>query len=287
MAKLVIPCVTPFRNGVFDLKSFRKLMKYASDNDFDGVFVLGSTGGFAALDFRLHRKIIKLVADEIPDKMEKYAGISRSDLPETLELAREAEKAGFQRMVAINPFYHRYSEASLVRFFSRIASSIRGDLYLYNNPALSGHSLSAKLVEKMMKQYDTIKGIKDSSGNLEHFRELLGIRGLEVFQGKDSLLADSLKLGATGGVCSSSNFCLNTLNIAKGRSEGYTSSMKLSKLMDIISRYDIPSVHNYLFRRLLLGEKEPSNYMPEPFLDLQNPPEPEEISEYLELPAMK
>ena len=287
MPKLIIPCVTPFHNGVFDLKAFKKLMKYASESGYDGVFVLGSTGGFAALDFRLHRKLIRITVDEIPEELEKYAGISRSDLPESLELAKEAEKAGFQKIVAINPFYHRYSEASIVRFFSRIASSIKGELYLYNNPALSGHKLSASLVENLMKQNESIRGIKDSSGEMQHFKELLEIPDLEVFQGKDVFLADSIKMGASGGVCSSSNFCLNTLNIAKGRSEGHLSNQKTAKLMQIISRYDIPSIHNYLFRLFVLGEKEPDNYMPEPFLDLQNPPSSEEILEYIELPLMK
>ena len=284
MGKLIIPCITPFHNGFFDIKSFRKLMKYTRNSGYDGVFVLGSTGGFAALDFKLHRKLIHTMYSEIPDDLEKYVGISRSNLPETLELLREAEKTGFQKLVAINPFYHRYSGASIVRFFSRIAASVRSDLFLYNNPSLSGFNISPELIEELAKKYESIRGIKDSSGDMEQFSQLLRLQDMEVFQGKDILLWDSVRKGAAGGVCSSSNFSLNALNIAKGRNNTIEAKIKMENLMKIVSSYDIPAVHHYLFRRIILGDPEPQNYMFEPFLDLQNFHSLDRIMELIELP---
>ena len=283
MAKIIIPMITPFSKGELDRGTLRKFISYAFENGFDGLFPGGSTGGFASLSMSQHKRILSEVIEESTG-LELFAGICRNNIEESLELGKYAIDLGYHDLVSINPYYHKYSQKSTLNYFSLLLESLDSDFYVYNNPSLSGSELTPKMVLELKEQHSNLVGMKDSGNNFEIFREFLKIKGLKVFQGKDAMLKESIESGAVGGVCSTANFALNTMLIAKGKSQADEASVRTKELVKTVSGYEVPAIHNYLFRKLILGEENPENYMNAPFVDLDPLPQLEAFRKYSFLP---
>ncbi len=279
-ASLIIPMITPFRDNHLDRDALDRFLEYASKNRYDGIFAGGSTGGFASLSFEQHQKLLEWVMEDA-EGVELYAGITRSSLVETLHMGKIASDLGYGNLVAINPFYHKYSQESIYRFFDSILDAFDVNVFAYNNPSLSGTEIQPDTLRKLRDAHENLTGIKDSGAEMKQFREFLKIKGLKVFQGKDALLLDSIREGARGGVCMSSNFCLNTLRIAKGHKDSERISQMTRDLVAMVTSYETPTVHNYLFRKYIAGEKEPRNYMNMPFADLKETPPEKRLRELM------
>lgn len=277
--KIIIPALTPFRNQQIDPDAVEIMAEYAKKNGFDGLFAGSSTGGVAALSYKKHKEVLKTYIDKISGNVTPLAGISRNDLDETTSLGREAVDFGYKTIVLINPYYHNYSDKTFLSYFGSVLESVDADFYLYNNPGLTGRNLKPEVVSALHDKYPNVKGVKESSGDLDTFSKFLAIKGLEVFQGKDTLLYDAMKMGASGGICSSANFSLNTLKIAKNMHDVQESAKKIKDLMTIVSAYENPVIHNYLFRKYIAGET-PSGYMRRPYSDLDSLP-PDSIKNLL------
>lgn len=275
--KIVIPMITPHRKNSLDIEALKSLMEYAGSKGFDGLFAASSTGGCASFSYGQHFRVLRAVFNGAPG-VKLFANVSRNDLEESLEMLKDAEELGYDNFVCINPYYHKYSESSMYRYFSSIAEATSGKVYIYNNPALTGNTVTPELMEKLRAQYSNVAGIKDSGGDLKAFQKFVEIEGLEVYQGKDHLLQESLAMGAYGGVCSTSNFSLNTLHVAhmEGDASGYTD--KISKVTEVMKKCEVPAFHNYMFRLFVLREQNPVDYMNWPFADLVNPPAYDEVS---------
>lgn len=268
---IIIPMITPHRKGALDTEALEGLLEYASLNRFDGVFAASSTGGCASLSYKRHLEVIGEVMKRASG-LKLFANISRNDLEETLDMMKDAQDIGYENLVAINPYYHRYSQGSMENYFSEIAARTSGNLYLYNNPSLTGLTLTPEVVSAVSSQHSSVRGIKDSGGDLDKFREFLNIPGIEVYQGKDHLLEESIGLGAFGGVCSTSNFSLNTLHVAHDEGDVAEYTRRIVKVTEVMKQHEVPAFHNYMFRKFVLGEESPADYMNRPFSDLKNPP---------------
>ena len=283
MSKIIIPMITPFSDGEIDAHVIRKFVEYATVNGFDGLFPGGSTGGFASLPMKQHEQVLSEVIDESANLL-LFAGICRNNIIETIELGRNAIDMGYTNLVIINPYYHKFSEISVEKFFRDAIEALDSNIYLYNNPSLSGFTIQPELVSRLKADYSSLVGMKDSGDNIRTFRKYLEIADLEVFQGKDALLLDSLKSGAAGGVCSTANFSLNTLKIARNSGNAADISAKTGELVELVSRFEVPAIHNYLFRKLILKENRPKSYMNSPFSDLEPYPDLSGFLKYSILP---
>ena len=87
-------------------------------------------------------------------------------------------------------------------------------IYLYHIPQVSGVGLSIDLVSKLKKSYpDIVVGIKDSSGDWENTKSLVGIDDLTVYPGAELPVIQAIKLGAPGCISATAN--LNGGDISK------------------------------------------------------------------------
>lgn len=284
MAKIIIPMITPFFRNDLDRETIRKFISYATENSFDGLFPGGSTGGFASLSLEQHKALLSEVVNESTG-LDLFAGICRNNLDETIELGKFAMDLGYHNLVSINPFYHKYSVNSTMNYFRILLEKLDSDFYVYNNPSLSGSALTPTMVADLKDEYSGLVGMKDSGNNFEIFKEFLKIKGLKVFQGKDAMLRESIEIGAAGGVCSTANFALNTMLIAKGKPQTNDASIKTVELVKLVSGYEVPAIHNYLFRKLIMKENHPERYVNEPFVDLDPQPDLEAFRKFTFLPG--
>ena len=120
--------------------------------------------------------------------------------------------------MTLPPFYFKdVPDQGLVDYFGALVAAIsRPDtkVYLYHIPQVAGVGIPVDVVRTLHQRFpDTIVGIKDSSGDWDNTRALLGIEGLIVYPGSELPLIEALDLGAPGCISATAN--INAAAIAE------------------------------------------------------------------------
>jgi 4-hydroxy-tetrahydrodipicolinate synthase len=111
--------------------------------------------------------------------------------------------------MTLPPFYYKgVSEDGLYRHFVALLEAIGPDarIYLYHIPPIAVVGIPVTLAARLHREFpEHIVGIKDSSGEWDNTRELLGIDGLIVYPGSEMPLMEALELGAPGCISATAN----------------------------------------------------------------------------------
>ena len=145
-------------------------------------------------------------------------GTGLCNFPDTVMISKHALDLGCHGVMTLPPFYFKgMSDEGLFDYFEKLIEEINHSklkIYLYHIPQVSGVGLSIDLVSKLKKSYpDIVVGIKDSSGNWENTKSLLGIDDLVVYPGAELPVIEAIKLGAPGCISATAN--LNGGDISK------------------------------------------------------------------------
>ncbi len=111
-------------------------------------------------------------------------------------------------MVLAPPYYFPLEQKELARYALRIAGESPLPLFLYNMPALAGSVFEPQTARSLL-DCPAIVGIKDSSGDLDYFEQLLAVArerpDWSVLIGPEHLLAETVQRGGSGGVHGGAN----------------------------------------------------------------------------------
>ena len=111
-------------------------------------------------------------------------------------------------MVLATPYYFPAGQTELTAYVERIAQELPLPLMLYNMPALTKVWFDIDTLRRLA-DIETIVGVKDSSGDLDYFTQLVALREVRndwsIMLGPEHLLVDAMRLGADGGVCGGAN----------------------------------------------------------------------------------
>ena len=264
---IITPMITPVNNGKIDYDAIKYLIKHLEKNGIEGIFPGSSTGAFTLFTLNEHKEILEFVAKN-STKIKLLAGISRNNIEEKLEIGKFANSLGYEAAVIITPFYLKFNQEDLYNYYSIIAKNLDMDIFIYNNPELSGNYIEPITISKLMDEYGNIVGIKDSTGDLRkfnlYFTEIP--KGKYIFQGRDDLLLPSLILGASGGVCGTSNFSslIHEIYLTKDLEK----HKKIVKAMNILKKYNNSVSYNYLFYKMVMN-KELERYTKDPYAPLK------------------
>jgi 4-hydroxy-tetrahydrodipicolinate synthase len=212
---IIPPIVTPMHaDESIDLKTLRIHIDWLIGHRVHGIFVLGTTGEFYALDDSEKQAVTAAAVEHCRGRSPVYTGTGAESLREVLRLTKMAEREGVRGVSVITPYFIKPSQAELVDHFRAVAESTSLDVILYNNPATCGGvSIEPDTVAKLA-EVPNIVGIKDSSGDLQNTIELIKRTPPEfsVLMGRDTLLLAALLFGAKGAIPATCNiapeFCV-------------------------------------------------------------------------------
>jgi 4-hydroxy-tetrahydrodipicolinate synthase len=197
----IVAIVTPFKdNGEIDVDAFDRLIDWHLANGTNGLVVCGTTGETPALtgdeDAFLIERAVKRVRGRIP----VIAGTGSNSTQECIKYSRKAEAIGVDAVLVVGPYYNKPTEKGMYMHFATVAESIDVPIILYNVPGRTGSKISVDNAIKLAKSYENIVGIKEASGDLALFTELIAQRpdGFLVYSGDDFLAASANVLGADG-----------------------------------------------------------------------------------------
>ena len=141
--------------------------------------------------------------------------------PTPSSLTKHAIQIGCAGALTLPPFYYKQvSDDGLFQYFASLIDGVADErlrLYLYHIPPMAIVSFSLALVEKLIAKYPGIVvGIKDSSGDWAHTKELIerfGRFAFDVFPGSESYLLAALQIGAAGCISGMTNVSAESLQM--------------------------------------------------------------------------
>jgi len=202
----VVPIVTPCKlNGELDLAGFNTVCQEMLSAGVRGIFVAGSTGRGPWFSRKDRERICRAAADQVNGAVPLLAGCIALGVPEMLENACAMADNGAQIVIVTVPGYFHYSQAEVEKIYLKFADVSPIPVIVYDIPEFTNVQFANDMVVRLAS-HGNIIGFKDSSADFERFKGL--VKSLEAFpdyylmQGKENLIADSLRLGASGFIVS-------------------------------------------------------------------------------------
>lgn len=192
--------ITPFAaDGSVDYDGAKQLALALLDSGSDGVVVVGTTGESPTLT---HEEKLRLFADvksAVGSRGAVIAGTGTNNTAESVELTREAERAGVDGVLAVTPYYNKPPQEGLYQHFQAIAEATSLPLIMYNLPGRTAINMTAETTVRL-SQIDNVVGIKESSGDFGQIARIVeGAReGFRVWSGADEDTLPMLSVGCYG-----------------------------------------------------------------------------------------
>ena len=206
---IIPPMVTPLvERDMLDVPGLEQLIEHILAGGVHGLFILGTTGETPSLSHRLRHELIERVCTQVRGRVPVLVGITDTSFVESVEIARKAAQVGAQALVLAPPYYFPTGQPELLEYLTHLVSELPLPLFLYNNPGRPQPAFEPKTV-RAAADMPGIVGLKDSSTSMIYFRQvqhLLEDRpDFALLIGPEQLLAESVLLGAHGGVCGGAN----------------------------------------------------------------------------------
>jgi 4-hydroxy-tetrahydrodipicolinate synthase len=202
----VVPIVTPCNlDGKLDLDGFCSVCDEMLQVGCKGIFIAGTTGRGPWFNLNERIKLCRAAADQINGTVPLFAGCTSLGLPGMLENARAMADAGAQISVATVPTYFHYNQTEIETIYSKFADASPLPVIVYDIPEFTNVKLATAMVLRLAR-HGNIIGFKDSSADMARFKQL--VEALQSFpdfylmQGKENLIAESLRIGASGFIVS-------------------------------------------------------------------------------------
>jgi 4-hydroxy-2-oxoglutarate aldolase len=237
------PITTPFdEKGNLLMEELAANIRQLNASRLRGYLVLGTNGEFRSLSTPEQMEVLRTVVKTASSDKVIMAGTGAESTSVSIELCEQAARIGAHYGSLITPFFFakKMTDKPLIQHFVQVADRSPIPVLLYNNPGVTGVTVSTSLV-KEVSSHPKIVGMKDSSpGNLSAY--ILHARpGFSLLAGSANFFFTGLLMGATGGVLSLADAfpepccLLYDLGIANKLKEGRELQFQLMELNQKVS----------------------------------------------------
>ncbi len=191
--------VTPMTpDGAVDYEGAGTLAAYLVDEmRNDGLVISGTTGESPTTTDPEKEQLLRSVLDAVGDRATVLAGVGTNDTAHTIELARQAERAGAHALLAVTPYYNKPPQAGLERHFTALADATSLPVALYDIPGRTGVPIATETLVRLA-EHPRIVAVKDAKGDLGAGSEVMARTSLVFYSGDDMLNLPWLSVGAAG-----------------------------------------------------------------------------------------
>ncbi|QDH78245.1 dihydrodipicolinate synthase family protein [Echinicola soli] len=206
---IVPPMITPLvDDNQLDVPGLERLINHIIAGGVHGLFILGTTGESTSLSYEIRHELVKRTCEMVDRRVPVLVGITDTAATESLRLAETAANAGAAAVVAAPPYYFSLGQPELIEYYEYLVERLALPLFLYNMPSHTKIVIEPATV-KTLSQYDNIVGLKDSSANNAYFNKVMTKMNdrpdFSLFVGPEEIMAESVLLGAHGGVNGGAN----------------------------------------------------------------------------------
>jgi len=199
-----VPIVTPFSSEGVDPAATDRLVRHLCSRGVQGLVVCGTTGEGPALTSHEKAMLLDTVFEATAGHVPVILALEGANTAKLVAELREIGAWPVQGYLLPAPSYVRPAEEGVRRHFLTVAEAVDAPVMIYDIPARTGSTLSARLIAELADtgRFPAIKACGLSTGRL---MELLDIANLSVFCGDDSWILPALALGAQGAVSACAN----------------------------------------------------------------------------------
>jgi len=168
-----------------------------------GCVIFGSTGQSQLISVDEKKRVIeKLGQNKFKDRF--ILGTGLNSFNENINLIKFALKNGIDRFLLGVPAYYKFDHENSYKFFANLFNKVPEiKVLLYNFEKLFGYKFEVSIIERLVKEFPQVKGVKDSSYNL--FDKLKIGNDFLIFPGSETKLLQGLELGNSGIISATVN----------------------------------------------------------------------------------
>ncbi len=198
--------ITPFCDGKIDIEELKRLTEFQISEGIDAIVVCGTTGEAPTLTKKEKIQITETVAEVSNGRVPIIAGTTCNDTASSVELSKEAVRAGADGILAVTPYYNRPGESGLLRHFLSIAEGAGVPTILYNIPSRTGTDIPDSVYDGFAS-HPMAAGVKEASGSISKCAYIASRFGssLPLYSGNDDMTLPVLSIGGYGVISVVSN----------------------------------------------------------------------------------
>lgn len=198
--RVLTALVTPMHDdGSLDLSGAARLASALVDAGCDGIVVSGTTGESPTTSDAEKEGLVRAVVEAVGDRAHVVAGVGTYDTHHTVELARQAEKAGAHGVLVVTPYYSKPTQEGLFQHFTSAADATGLPVMLYDIPPRSVVPIETATLLRLA-EHTRIVAVKDAKGDPFAASDVIARTDLAYYCGDDALNLPLLSVGAVGMV---------------------------------------------------------------------------------------
>lgn len=190
--------VTPFSaEGKLDIDTGVALAHRLVDRGVDLLAISGTTGESPTTTESEKADLLRAVVDAVGSRATVIAGAGTYDTAHSIELARNAQRAGAHGLLVVTPYYSRPTQEGLFAHFTAVADATDLPVTLYDIPPRSVVPIASDTIRRLA-EHPRIVAVKDAKGDLNAGAALIAETDLAFYSGDDMLNLPWLAMGAVG-----------------------------------------------------------------------------------------
>ncbi|TWP51107.1 4-hydroxy-tetrahydrodipicolinate synthase [Lentzea tibetensis] len=197
--RVLVAMITPFHeNGDVDLDGAQELAAHLVDEGgCDGLVLNGTTGEAPTTTDAEKESVIRAVAEAVGDRAHLLAGVGTNSTRHTVELARQAEKAGANGLLVVTPYYSRPTQEGVENHFRATADATGLPVVLYDIPGRTATPIETETLLRLAA-HEQVVGVKDCKVDLLASARVIAETGLLFYSGNDELTLPLYSIGGAG-----------------------------------------------------------------------------------------
>ena len=236
---LSVAIATPFdKKNKIELSEFRNHISYLLKYNIKSFTFFGTTGEGPSISLKEKIKSLEyLLSHELKTKQTYVSIIQSSYKTAKLEI-ENYNKLGIKNFLVSPPFFFKeLHKDALESWFTNLFNSIsnQNSILLYNIPQITKIRIDAELIRRLQNQFSDnfVKGVKDSSGDIEQTNKFLKHNSIVTTVGDERLIAKVLKLGGDGSICGLSNiYPKEILDVIENKQENPSINEIVNKILN-------------------------------------------------------
>ncbi len=172
---LVHTPVTPFtRERRIDFERYGRLLEFHLANGAEALALPMHAGESVSLTDAERLESIQFAVTQVKKRVPVVAHVSQSGTALAVDLARGAQKAGADAIIATNPYYWTPKDPMLTEHFTQIGRAVRIPFFVYNAPEdNAGREISLNVALELIQRLDNFAGFVDRSLDWVFMTELV------------------------------------------------------------------------------------------------------------------
>ncbi|WP_160687455.1 4-hydroxy-tetrahydrodipicolinate synthase [Clostridium sp. C2-6-12] len=203
---LLIPLITPFKDGKVDLKSYEKMIDHYIEQGVNGIIPLATTGESPTILGDEYEEVLAKTVEYANNRVSIYVGLGGNNTSELIKKLKVVEKCNVDGILSVAPYYSRPNQRGLYEHFRAVSEATDLDIVIYNIPYRTGTNIENETMHRLA-EFKNIIGLKDCCGDIKQTTELLlnPPKDFSILTGEDALFYTTLILGGNGGILGSAH----------------------------------------------------------------------------------